>query len=278
MLNAPPIEFTDSHCHLNMIDSTSPEELVQTAQSQGVHHLLCVSVDLDTFPTVLAIAQNNPGVFASVGIHPNTPEKHTCDFNTLVDLAQQSSVVAIGETGLDYYRSQGPLNWQQQRFRLHIAAAKHTQKPLIIHNRQAAADTLDILRTEQASEIGGVMHCFVDDWETARQALDLGFYISFSGIVTFKNAQNLQAVAKKVPSDRLLIETDAPYLAPVPHRGKINQPAYVVHIAEFLANLRNESLEHLALATTTNFFQLFQTARTATMTHSPPHLPQPVHI
>jgi len=258
-----------------MIDSASPEELVQTAQSQGVHHLLCVSVDLNTFPTVLAIAQSIPQVFASVGIHPNAPEEHSCDFNTLVELSQQPSVVAIGETGLDYYRNQGPLNWQQQRFRLHIAAAKHTQKPLIIHSRQAAADTLDILRTEQATAVGGVMHCFVDDWETARQALDLGFYISFSGIVTFKNAHNLQAVAKKIPRDRLLIETDAPYLAPVPHRGKINQPAYLVHIAEFLAKLRNESLEDLAVATTTNFFQLFQTAHT-TMTRSPPYLPQPV--
>jgi TatD DNase family protein len=241
-----------------MIKNSNPETLVAAAQAQGVNHFLCVAVDLEHFPAVLGIAKQIDNVFASVGIHPNTSPHHLVgETQTLVSLANHPKIIAIGETGLDYYRSHGDLTWQQQRFRTHIQAAKQIGKPLIIHSREAAQDTLRILREEQASEVGGVMHCFVDDWETAQEAMDLGFYISFSGIVTFKTATSLQAVAKKVPFDRMLVETDAPYLAPVPHRGQTNQPAYVRHVAEFIAKLRHESLETIARMTTENFFRLF---------------------
>jgi len=178
----------------------------------------------------------------------------------LVTLARHPKVIAIGETGLDYFRSEGDLEWQRQRFRTHIAAARQTQKPLIIHMREATQDTLRILQEEHADSIGGVMHCFTEDWATAKAALDLNFYISFSGIVTFKSATLLQEAAKHVPLDRMLVETDSPYLAPVPFRGKSNQPAYVRHVAEFIAQLRNTSLEEIAAATSKNFFRLFKTA------------------
>ena len=250
--------LVDSHCHLNLIKNSNPDTLIAAAENQGVSHFLNVSVDLDNFPTVLGIAKRIDNVFASVGIHPNTPETVVVDVETLTNLADDSKVIAIGETGLDYFRTEGNLAWQQERFRTHIRAAKEIKKPLIIHCRDAAEDTLRILREENASDVGGIMHCFVDSWETAQQAMDMGFYISFSGIVTFKNAKTVQSVAKQVPLNRMLVETDAPYLAPVPHRGDTNQPAYVRHVAEFIADLREESFETIARVTTGNFFRLFR--------------------
>jgi TatD DNase family protein len=196
-------------------------------------------------------------------VHPNEREGREPSVEDLTGLADDARVVAIGETGLDYYRSQGDMAWQQERFRRHIRAAKISGKPLIIHTREAAADTLRIMREEQAQDIGGVMHCFTESWEVARAALDLNFHISFSGIVTFRNAEALREVAKQVPQDRLLIETDAPYLAPVPFRGKTNEPAYVKHVAECLAMLRATSFEDIAAHTTRNFFGLFRQAKPA---------------
>ena len=253
--------FVDSHCHLDLIENTTPEQLLTAAKQNQVNHCLCVAIDLEHFPTLCALAERTDNVFISVGVHPNVEHSEDePDVRTLVNLAAHPKVVAIGETGLDYYRSAGNLAWQHERFCTHIEAAKQTGKPLIIHTREAAADTIRLLREENAGEVGGVMHCFVEDWETAEQALNLGFYISFSGIVTFKNATALQTVAQRVPLDRLLIETDAPYLAPVPYRGKTNQPAYVKHVAEFLAKLRGESVDTVATATTANFFHLFKHA------------------
>jgi TatD DNase family protein len=200
-------------------------------------------------------------VFASVGVHPNEREIHDPTAGELIALAADPRVVAIGETGLDYYRSKGDMRWQQERFRQHIRAAKACGKPLIIHTREAAADTLRLMQEEGAREIGGVMHCFTESSEVARAALDMGFYISFSGIVTFANANALRDVARQVPADRLLVETDAPYLAPVPHRGRTNEPAYVRHVAECLSKLRAVSFETLAQQTTDNFFSLFRHAK-----------------
>jgi len=250
----------DSHCHLNLIPNGTPETLVATAQAQGISHFLSVSIDLEHFPSLLNIAQRMDNVFASVGIHPNTSisSDMTVDVQTLTALADDPNIIAIGETGLDYFRSQGDLTWQHQRFRTHIQAAQEIGKPLIIHCRDAAEDTLRILREENAAQVGGIMHCFVEDWDVAQQAMDMGFYISFSGIVTFKNAKALQTIAKQVPLERILVETDSPYLAPVPYRGKMNQPAYVKHVAEFIANLREESFETIAQTTTENFFRLFK--------------------
>jgi TatD DNase family protein len=250
--------LVDSHCHLDLIKNSDPETLVAAAQAQGVSHCLSVAVNLEHFPTLLGIARRIDNVFASVGIHPNTKDNVGVDVNTLTALADDPCVIAIGETGLDYFRSQSDFLLQQQRFRTHIQAAREIGKPLIVHSREAALDTLRILREEHATV--GVMHCFVDDWDIAQSVMDMGFYISFSGIVTFKNAKALQEVAKQVPLERMLVETDAPYLAPVPHRGKTNQPAYVRHVAEFIANLRGESFETIEQVTTQNFFRLFKKA------------------
>lgn len=234
--------------------------MLARAREKGVSHLLCVSVTLEAFPRVLGLARHYPHVYASVGVHPNEREGKDPAVEELVDLAGDAKIVAMGETGLDYYRTQGPIDWQQARFRRHIQAARETGKPLIIHTRHAAADTLRIMAEEGAGEAGGVMHCFTESWETARAALDMNFYISFSGIVTFRNAEPLREVARRVPADRLLVETDAPYLAPVPFRGKINEPAYVRYVAECLAELRGETLDVIAEQTTRNFFTLFRAA------------------
>lgn len=252
--------LVDSHCHLDLVKNSDPDTLVAAAQAQGVSHFLSVSVDLDHFPTLLSIAQHIDNVFASVGVHPNTPREVVVDLQTLTSLADDPHIIAIGETGLDYFRSEGDLSWQQQRFRTHIQAAKEIGKPLIIHCREAAIDTLRILREENAAAVGGIMHCFVEDWDIAQQVMEMGFYISFSGIVTFNSAKTVQAVAKQVPLERVLVETDAPYLAPVPHRGKTNQPAYVVHVADFIAYLRGETFGTIADVTTDNFFRLFRSA------------------
>lgn len=254
--------LVDSHCHINFDPlAAQVTDVLKNAAQQGVGHMLCVAVNLEAFPQVRALAHAHANVFASVGVHPNECEGHDPSVEELLALAQDPRVIAIGETGLDYYRSEGDLTWQQDRFRRHIAAAKASGRPLIIHTREAAADTLAILREERAQDIGGVMHCFSEDWAAARAALDLNFYISFSGIVTFKSAAPLREVARQVPADRLLVETDAPYLAPVPHRGKTNEPAYVRHVAQCLAELRGLSLDELAAQTTNNFFALFRHAQ-----------------
>jgi TatD DNase family protein len=236
------------------------DQIFATAKELNVNHMLCVSVDLDTFPQILSLVRKYPNVFASVGVHPNTETVHEPDVDELAKLASDPEVVAIGETGLDYYRSSGDLEWQRDRFRHHIRAAKQINKPLIIHSREAGPDLIKILRDEGADTVGGVMHCFVDDWNTAQQAMDLNFYISFSGIVTFKNAQQVQDVARKVPLERMLVETDSPYLAPIPYRGKPNQPGYVHYVAKFIAELRGEDFESLSRQTTDNFFNLFPQA------------------
>ncbi|MBI2993673.1 MAG: TatD family hydrolase [Gammaproteobacteria bacterium] len=249
-------QLVDSHCHIPLIHSEAAA-VIAAARNSGVSHMLCVAVDLEGFPRILELAEQHDCVFASVGVHPNATETDEPDEKRLVALAAHPRVIAIGETGLDYYRSQGDLDWQQKRFRTHIRAAVAAGKPLVIHSRNARADVIGALKDEGADRVGGVMHCFVDDWDSARAAMDLGFYISFSGIVTFKNAKDLQDVARQVPIDRLLIETDSPYLAPVPVRGKENQPAYVRHVAEFLAGLRGETFEYIASGTAQNFFKLF---------------------
>jgi len=219
---------------------------------------LCVSVNLTDFPQVLALAEQYPHIYASVGVHPDYEDVEEPDVARLVALAQHPRIIAIGETGLDYFRLKGDLEWQRERFRKHIRAARESAKPLIIHTREAAADTLRIMTEENAAEASGVMHCFTESWEVAEAALAMGFYISFSGIVTFKNATQLKEVARRVPLERMLVETDSPYLAPVPHRGKLNQPAYVKHVAAEIAMLRGISLDEVASSTTENFARLFK--------------------
>jgi TatD DNase family protein len=254
--------LVDSHCHLDFPELAADiPKLLKKMQENHVGWALCAGVTLERFPAMLAIVKEHANLFAAVGVHPDT-EETACeaDLDTLLALADDPNVVAIGETGLDYYRLQGDLEWQRERFRTHIKASRICRKPLIIHTRSAATDTLRVLKEEGADEIGGVFHCFTEDADVAHQALDLGFHISFSGIVTFKNAVEIKAVAKTVPIDRLLVETDSPYLAPVPYRGKTNQPAYVYHVAEEIARLREIPLESLMVATTTNFFKLFNQA------------------
>jgi len=255
----------DSHCHIDLMDyeklGGDPATAVNYAHENGIGHMLCVSVNLEQYPNMLETITDMPKVFASVGVHPNEQEGVDPGIAELVELAKNDKVIAIGETGLDYFRSEGDLNWQRDRFRRHIEAAKQSSKPLIIHTREAKQDTIKVLQEENANDIGGVMHCFAEDWEMAQQAMDLGFYISFSGIVTFKSAKTLQEVAQKVPLDRMLVETDSPWLAPVPYRGKTNQPAYVKHVAECIAELRGDSYDTIATATTGNFFNLFSSAR-----------------
>lgn len=251
--------LVDSHCHLNFPEfADNMQAVLQAMEDNGVTHALCVSVTLDKFPEVLAVAQAHDNFYASVGIHPDYEDIPAFTVEELVRLASSPKVIAIGETGLDYFRLTGDLEWQRERFRLHIRAARQSGKPLIIHTRSAAEDTLRVMREEGADQIGGVMHCFTESWEVAEAAMELGFYISFSGIVTFKNAAALKEVAQKVPLERMLVETDSPYLAPVPYRGKTNQPAFVKHVAEEIASLRGISLEAVAEATTRNFFKLFK--------------------
>lgn len=254
--------LVDSHCHLDRLDlepfDGKLEGALQNAREHGIQHMLCVCINMENRTDVLDVALQHDFISASVGVHPNEDEGHDPDVDELVTLAEDENIVAIGETGLDYFRSEGDLEWQRDRFRRHIAAAKQSDKPLIIHMREATDDTLRILKEEKADEIGGVMHCFVEDWETAKKALDLNFYISFSGIVTFKSAKELQEVAKNVPADRYLVETDSPYLAPVPYRGKSNQPAWTRHVAEFVADLRETDVETIAEQTTNNYFELFK--------------------
>lgn len=251
--------LVDSHCHLDFPEYTEGvEPLLANMAQAGVSHALCVSVSLERLPGVLALAERYDNLYASVGVHPDHEDAQEPSVEELVRLAEHPRVVAIGETGLDYYRSpREAVAWQRERFRTHIRAARAIGKPLIIHTRWAAEDTLAIMAEEGADAVGGVMHCFTESLTVAEQAMAMGFYISFSGIVTFKNADSVREVAAAVPLDRLLVETDSPYLAPVPHRGKRNEPAYVVHVAETIARVKGVTLERIAQASRENFFRLF---------------------
>ena len=250
--------LVDSHCHLDFPELAGEiDAVLASMRENGVTHALTVSVTLEDFPRVRALAERHRELYASVGVHPDYPDVAEVTVEELLRLAAHPRVVAIGETGLDYFRIKGDLEWQRERFRRHIHAARACGKPLIIHTREAAADTLAIMRAEGADRVGGVMHCFTESWEVAQGAMDLGFHISFSGIVTFKNARALKDVAQRVPLERMLIETDSPYLAPVPFRGKTNQPALVKHVAEEIARLRALSVDEVGRATSENFFRLF---------------------
>src|SRR4051812_29936990 len=251
--------LVDSHSHLDFPEiADNLDSVLGLMKENKVERALCVSVTLEDFPRVRRIAETYPHIHGSVGVHPDYEAVAPVTVGELTKLADNPRIVAIGETGLDYFRLQGDLEWQRERFRTHIRAARACAKPLIIHTREAAADTLRVMREEGADQAGGVMHCFTEDWQTARAAMDLGFYISFSGIVTFKNARQLKEVARQVPLERMLVETDSPYRAPVPHRGKTNQPGYVRHVAEEIARLKEIPFEQIAAATTENFFKLFR--------------------
>jgi len=251
--------FVDSHCHLDFPELSGNLPAVLDAMAANrVTHALCISVNLPELPQVMRLAAEHANLYASAGVHPDYEDTPDPSVDELLALAARPKVVAIGETGLDYYRLKGDLSWQRDRFRRHIRAARECAKPLVIHTRSAAADTLSIMREERAGEAGGVMHCFTETWDVAQAAMELGFHISFSGIVSFKNAKDLKDIARRVPLERMLIETDSPYLAPVPFRGKTNQPAYVRHVAEEIARLRETPLEEVARATSANFFRLFR--------------------
>lgn len=255
--------FIDSHCHLDFPElSARLPDIFATMEANQVGRALCVAVDLPDFPRVLALAESYPHLYASVGVHPDYLETPEPTVEQLVMLSDHPKVIAIGETGLDYFRLKGDLEWQRKRFRVHIEASRITGKPLIIHTREAAEDTIKIMRESgagtQQGGVGGVMHCFTENLEVALAAVELGFYISFSGILTFKSAKQIQEVAKALPLDRILIETDSPYLAPVPHRGKVNEPGWVKHVAEYLADLKQVSLDQVEKQTTENFFSLFK--------------------
>ena len=254
--------FIDSHCHLDRIDLAPYQNdfslFMKEAENSKIDHMLCIAIDLESYPAICQLVEDYPSISLSVGVHPNVQEGQDPSAEELIALGSNQKVIAIGETGLDYFRSEGDLEWQHQRFRNHIKAAKALNKPLIIHTREAGHDSLDVLADEGADQVGGIIHCFTEDWDYAVKALDLGFYISFSGIVTFKNAQAIKEVAKKVPADRFLIETDSPYLAPVPFRGKPNYPTYVRYVAEHLAELRGVTVEEIARLSTDNFNTLFK--------------------
>jgi TatD DNase family protein len=254
--------LVDSHCHLDFPDLAGDlAEVFAAMQRNGVEYAVCVGVTLEDFPRVVALAEAHAHILATVGVHPEMAEAREPDVDELVRLAAHPKVIGIGETGLDYHWHEDAPEWQRERFRAHIRAARRIGKPLVVHNREAAADLLRLLEEEHAGEVGGVLHCFTETWDVARRALDLGFHISLSGIVSFKNAHTVKDVARRVPLDRLLVETDSPYLAPAPFRGKRNQPAYVRHVAEAIAALREMPIETLAAATTDNFFRLFPQAQ-----------------
>ena len=257
--------LVDSHCHLDFPELNEDlPGVLSRMRDNGVTHALTISTTLETFPDVRRVAHGHANVWCSAGVHPDERrDGREASLEELLAMADDERVVAIGETGLDYYRVEGDTEWQRERFRTHIRAARRCGKPLVIHTRAAAEDTLRVMREEGAGDAGGVMHCFTETWEVARAAMDQGFHISFSGIVTFKNATDLKQVARRVPLDRMLVETDSPYLAPVPHRGKSNQPAYVRHVAEEVAALRGIAFEEVAARTTENFFRLFRHARLA---------------
>jgi TatD DNase family protein len=257
--------LVDSHCHLDFpeLRDDLPGVLARMREN-GVTHALTISTTLETWPAVRQVAESDASIWCSAGVHPDERrDDREASLEELLAMAGDPKVVAVGETGLDYFRVEGDTEWQRERFRTHIRAARACGKPLVIHTRNAADDTLRIMREEGAERAGGVMHCFTESWEVAEAALAMGFHISFSGIVTFKNAVPLKEVARRVPLDRMLVETDSPYLAPVPHRGKPNQPAFVRHVAEEVARLRGIAFEEVARRTTENFFRLFAHARPA---------------
>ncbi len=253
--------FIDSHCHLDRIDLTPYKNdfslFMKEVEKNQIEHMLCIAIDLESYPAMYKLVESYPSISLSIGVHPNVSDGKEPTVEELMALADNKKVIAIGETGLDYFRSEGNLQWQHQRFRNHIQVAKILNKPLIIHTREAGQKSLDVLEDEGAHQVGGIIHCFTEDWEYASRALDLGFYISFSGIVTFKNALQIKAVAKKVPVERFLIETDSPYLAPVPFRGKPNYPIYVRYVAEQLAILRSTTVVEIAEQSRENFNRLF---------------------
>ncbi|MDP2881321.1 MAG: TatD family hydrolase [Azonexus sp.] len=252
----------DSHCHLDFPDlANRMPEVLQRMQENQVDLAVCIGVNLEDFPKVIALAEQHEQLFATVGVHPEYTDVEEPDEDRLLALAAHPKVIAIGETGLDYYWQKDQPEWQRDRFRTHIRAAKRCGKPLVVHTRDSAADTLRVLKEEGADAVGGVMHCFTENWDIARLALGLGFHLSFSGIVTFKNAAIVKEVAQKCPLDRILVETDSPYLAPVPYRGKPNEPAYVRYVAEEIAKLRSISMDEVHQATTDNFFSLFKEAK-----------------
>lgn len=256
--------FIDSHCHLDFPElAADRDSILALMRANGVTHALTISTTLKSFPAVRAVAEQHEHIWCTAGVHPDEQvDDHEASLAELLAMADHPKVVGIGETGLDYYRLTEPLEWQRERFRTHIRAARATGKPLIIHTRNAAADTVRLMQEENAAEVGGVMHCFTESQAIAEAALALNFHISFSGIITFKSAVELKEVARCVPLDRMLIETDSPYLAPAPHRGKTNQPGYVRHVAEHIAQLRGIDVEEVAQATTENFFRLFRGAKT----------------
>lgn len=251
--------LVDSHCHLDFPDLVGHlPDVLQRMRENRVAAAVCIGVNLEDFPKVLALADTQSNLYATVGVHPEYTDVEEPTVERLVALAAHTKVIAIGETGLDYYWQKDKPEWQRERFRNHIRAAKVCGKPLVVHTRDSAVDTLRLMKEEGADAVGGVMHCFTEDWAVATQALDLGFHLSFSGIVTFKNAQVVKDVAQRCPLDRMLVETDAPYLAPVPFRGKQNEPSYVRYVAEEIARLRSLSLDEVAKATTDNFARLFK--------------------
>jgi TatD DNase family protein len=254
--------LVDSHCHLDFPDLVNRlPEVLQRMQENGVAAAVCIGVNLEDFPKVIALAEQHAQLYATVGVHPEFTDVEDPDEERLLALALHPKVIAIGETGLDYYWQKDQPEWQRDRFRTHIRAAKRCGKPLVVHTRDSAVDTLRVLKEEGADAVGGVMHCFTESWDIARQALDLGFYLSFSGIVTFKNATIVKDVAQKCPLDRLLVETDSPYLAPVPYRGKPNEPGYVRYVAEEIAKLRSLTIDAVHQATSDNFYSLFKEAK-----------------
>ncbi len=257
--------LVDSHCHLDRVKldafDHSFDTMMAAAAAAGVEHMLCVSVDLEAWPAMVELVAPYPNVSLSVGVHPSEDEGRAPAIAELVELAARPGVVAIGETGLDYHYGGDSGERQRAWFRLHIRAAREAGKPVIVHTREAREDTLRILREEGAAEVGGVLHCFTEDWGMAARAMDLNFHVSFSGIVTFRNAAQIQDAARRMPVERMLVETDSPYLAPVPHRGKSNHPALVRDVAAFVARLRGETLEHVAANTTANFYRLFRAAK-----------------
>ena len=257
--------LVDSHCHLDKLDLTAYggdlDLAIEAAQSVGVQNMLCIGIDLDNIEAVLALAQRHDSVFASVGVHPLYRDSREPSLEDLLELAKRPKVIAIGETGLDYFYGEGDLQWQRDRFDIHIQAACETELPLIVHTRGAKQDTLAQLRQAESGKLAGVLHCFTEDLDMAKQAVDMGFLISISGIVTFRNASALREVVKALPVESLLIETDSPWLAPVPHRGKSNEPKFVLQVAEQVADEKGLSLEQVAQATTDNFFRLFVKAK-----------------
>ena len=251
--------FVDSHCHINFSDFDGESDaLVARMAAANVTHAMCISVTYPEWPSVVALAERYANIYATAGVHPDYEDIEEPTVASLLERARHPKVQAIGETGLDYYRLQGDLEWQRERFRTHIRAARECGKPLVIHTRSASDDTLRLMREERAEEVGGVMHCFTETWEVASAALDLGFHISFSGIVSFKSAADLRDVAKRVPLERMLIETDAPYLAPIPYRGKRNEPRYLPAVGHFVAQLRGIAPQALAEQTSANFCTLFR--------------------